>query len=506
MRIDASVIAMLALALGMPANARADQVPGRNNNCAATWDTGTATARAGARPDKPYIVVCEDGDLSCDADGAPNGACDITMNACVGQITPTCPSPPTLRRPLKFTGFASKRLSGFVPPQSSSSCGTPGTLHLPWIRQPTNPKKPLKRILPSKKVALRMRSKGFLNTLTVQCVPPTCAGPCPCGPDTLGSPRQLTLVVPPTGSDLDLGWDGGAHNLQIVSGATLRYCLSGCDGTDDTLCNGFGSTGDGTLNGSMFGAPLPVAGANLPLCVVNRYQTSVATITFDVKTGQMEAPLGLFSDVYLTNQPTAICPQCIPTTRPEIGFRGTCSATARTPGVACTIEGLESVRQENGETQYSLSSACLPSQDKLATTLDLSVTLTTGDAPPLLGPLPCDDLTGPQLHSDSCDAGSCVEGICTGSACVSGSGTSCIDAKGGISQACCSDDTTRPCFTSRSTGSITRTGTPGTNGQTAVLAGTFLHPAPRRDTARILTLLPGPGALLLPVQVMVLGG
>src|SRR5262245_33159040 len=179
MRIDASVAGMIALTLGMLAHARADQVPGKGGNCAASWDTGTATARASAGPDKPYIVVCEDGDLSCDADGKPNGACSITINACVGQVTPTCPSPPTLRGRLKFTGFTSKRLSGFVPPQTSSACGTPGTLHLEWIRRPHDPKKPLKRVLPSKKIALRMRSKGFLNTLLVQCVPPTCAGPCP---------------------------------------------------------------------------------------------------------------------------------------------------------------------------------------------------------------------------------------------------------------------------------------------------------------------------------------
>src|SRR5262245_9064000 len=178
MRIHASVAAMLALTLGMPAHARADQIPGRGGNCAASWETGTATARAGASRNKPYILVCEDGDLSCDADGKPNGACSIMINACVGQVTPTCPSPPALRRALKFTGVTSKRLSGFVPPQASSSCGTPGTLHLAWIRQPSNPEKPIKRLLPSKKLALRMRSQGFLNTLLVQCVPPTCAGPC----------------------------------------------------------------------------------------------------------------------------------------------------------------------------------------------------------------------------------------------------------------------------------------------------------------------------------------
>jgi hypothetical protein len=482
------------------AHARADQVPGKGGNCAATWDTGTAAAYAGANPGKPYIVLCEDGDPSCDADGLANGACSVSINACVGQVTPTCPSPPALRRPLRFDARISSLLSGFVPPRAASSCGTPGTLRLPLVRKPANPNKPVKRLLPSKKVALRMRSRGFVNTLIVQCVLP-CLATCPCSGRSPGSPALLTLLVPPTGSDLDLGWDGSSHNLRIVSGTTLRYCLSGCDGAADTLCNGFGSTGDGTLNGPTFGAPLPLLAASVPVCLVNRYQTSITTSTFDVKTGQMTAALELLSDVYLTNQPTEVCPQCIPSGVTDIGQPGKCSATARTPGAPCIIEGLDSVGQERGETQYYLSSHCLPAPGQLAVSVDLELALTTGEAT-LTGALPCGDAAGPQLQ---CGSGTCVEGACTGLACVSGSGASCIDAKGGISQACCSDSTATPCFTSRSTGSITRTGMPGTSGQTAVLAGTFC--IPRSPISLHVTSagmgLPGPGALLLPVQVQV---
>jgi hypothetical protein len=107
-RNTTSVVAMLALTLGLLAHARADQIPGKGGNCAATWDTGTAVARAGANSHKTYIVLCEDGDLSCDTDGVPNGTCSITINACVGQITPTCPSPPALKGPLGST-LASRR-------------------------------------------------------------------------------------------------------------------------------------------------------------------------------------------------------------------------------------------------------------------------------------------------------------------------------------------------------------------------------------------------------------
>ena len=67
----------------------------------------------------------------------------------------------------------------------------------------------------------------------------------------------------------------------------------------------------------------------------------------------------------------------------------------------------------------------------------------------------------------------------------------------------CSDSTSTPCFTSKTTGAITRTGTPGTSGQTSALAATLC--IGRTDSSLINTIagLPGPGALLLPARVEV---
>src|SRR5262249_37623803 len=109
---------------------------------------------------------------------------------------------------------------------------------------------------------------------------------------------------------------------------------------------------------------------------------------------------------------------------------------------------------------------------------------------------------GPQTQDDTC-SGSCTA-TCTGSACVGKNDKGdCIDAQGGISQLCCSGKTATPCFPPQGGGSITRSGSPGTNGQTKANAPTFR--IPRTDSTLIITTPgpPGPGALLLPADVKV---
>jgi hypothetical protein len=85
---------------------------------------------------------------------------------------------------------------------------------------------------------------------------------------------------------------------------------------------------------------------------------------------------------------------------------------------------------------------------------------------------------------------------------VAGRGRS-IDAKGGISQLCCSDRV-HACFPSRDDGTITRRGTQATDGGTAVFAATFCVPRPTSPLLAATTGLPGPGALLLPARVTVI--
>jgi hypothetical protein len=121
----------------------------------------------------------------------------------------------------------------------------------------------------------------------------------------------------------------------------------------------------------------------------------------------------------------------------------------------------------------------------------------------VLGPVPCPDSDGPQTQDDFCGAGSCTA-TCTGAACVATDPAgNCIDAKGGISQLCCSNNTATPCFPTKGGGSIIRTGHPGTPGNTLVSAALFCIPRTTSTLINITTGLPGPGSLLLPSQVSV---
>jgi hypothetical protein len=85
-----------------------------------------------------------------------------------------------------------------------------------------------------------------------------------------------------------------------------------------------------------------------------------------------------------------------------------------------------------------------------------------------------------------------------------------VDQKGGVSQLCCSDDTTRPCFPTAGGGRIERTGVTGQPAPAwpdptypkradGALVATFCEPATGTNTINGTTGLPGPGALILPV-------
>jgi hypothetical protein len=494
-----SAVTALAFTLGTLAQARADQVPGKGGNCAATWDTGPAAVSVGNAASKMF---CADGDPSCDTDGIQNGICNIVLNACVGQVTDACPSPPALLSELKFNGKIKKGIvGGFVPPGAPPSCGTAGTLVLPLKRVPKKQTKPFKKYKPSKKVVLLMKAKKFKNKLIVQCTPPQGDKVCTLREGNL--PSQVTLTTPETGSDLDNGWTGNSHNFPVINGSQLKYCLSNCDGTSDMECDGSGTTGDESLNGPQFGAPLPLLAANVPVCVINRFQDPTITATYNLATGEGRGDVNLFSDVYLTNNPTEVCPRCNPTASAAIGQPGKCSTTARAAGSSCTIGGQVKVALGAGNQQYYLSADCIPVQSQLTATLDIRLPLTTGEAPPLTGALPCGDSAGPQVQSDDCGSGTCTAGACTGTACLSGSGVNCIDAKGGISQACCSSNTATPCFLSKATGSITRTGTPAPPNGTGAYAATFCIARTTSTLINTVTGLPGPGALILPAAAVV---
>jgi hypothetical protein len=374
-----------------------------------------------------------------------------------------------------------------------------------------DPLKPQKRVDPSRTMKLVMKSPGFVDRLFVQCVP--CGGGVTCGPPcgvarSPTQPNELILTVPPAagdtgnGSDLDIGWSGAAHNVAIPGAATLRYCLDRCDGAAVAECVGSGDTGESSLNGPFFGSPVPLIAAGMPACIVARFESPTIDMAFNVSSGEASGTLDLAVDVYLGTDSAEICPRCMTRGGTSIGAVGICSPSAQRSGAPCLIDGTMRVAGGTGDTTYFLSSSCLPQQDLQAGTLSLHLPLTTGTAT-TTGSLPCPDAAGPQTRDDSC-AGTC-SAECTGTACIARDAQDrCIDANGGISQLCCSDRSSTPCFPSRDDGTITRTGTPATDGGMAVFAATFCVLRPSSPVLATMTGLPGPGALLLPARVTVI--
>jgi hypothetical protein len=118
----------------------------------------------------------------------------------------------------------------------------------------------------------------------------------------------------------------------------------------------------------------------------------------------------------------------------------------------------------------------------------------------------------PQAHA--CGSAGCGA-PCSGAACVTSipdptdpGQTVCVDARGGVSQACCNADTTRPCFARDGNDDLIRSGRatvpqpplpdashPKTH--VAVLASAFCVPATGRSLIDQLAGLPGPGTMLL---------
>jgi hypothetical protein len=489
----------ILLLLGLTTAAAAAIVTG-HASCDAFWDTGSAVV-SGSHLD------CHDGDPTCDTDGVVNHVCTIALTACVDTPTGTCTPEPLTS--IKFGAPVTKKLVGFQPPVvGSPNCGTPGTITIPL-----RAKKHGTVFKNSRPVKLLMKGKPrFKDTLLVRCVP-AAPGHCPLRTDNPAFPAEVDLTVPledaqhpelGNGSDLDNGWTGSTHNFPIIGGSTVRYCLSGCDGVTTFDCQASGTTAAGTeanpVNGPTFGSPLPLLAAQVPVCVVNSYRDPVLTGTFNLQTGEGGSAANpnlvhLNSDVYLTSG-NEVCPKCQVSGTGGIGSTGTCSSSARAPGASCTVDGVVTVA---GHGLYLLSSQCPPSGASMAT-LKINLPFTTGPTIPLVGPLPC----AGQTTDDGCNGGAC-NATCTGAACAgTNAAGECVDAKGGISQLCCANATSTPCFPSKGGGSITRSGKPGTAGNIMVNAALFCIDATQSGIINITAGLPGPGALLLPVKVSVL--
>jgi hypothetical protein len=440
--------------------------------------------------------------------GACSGSCTFTVKACVGlsgnpKCTPTAitslASEPTLPNPATLG------------PENACGAEQTITVTLPGKKKKATAKVKLTADAPAAKPK-KDKDKIKLICKLNNPVDDQCGGNIPVCPTTCanpdGGPSRLVLTIANTGTDLDNGWTGNSHNFPLVPGGVLDMCLTGCNETSDTVCDVCGKIGPGTGTGVQFGAPLPLFANNVPVCVVSRWRQDV-TGTVDVANGETAIKVGLFSDVYLTNE-TAVCPQC---------KNGSCTGGPN-QGKACTVEAAQFpvYRNANATDRYDLSSTCVPSSPVATLRIDFDP-LTSGTSGALNGDTPCKakagEPTGLPPKKDDCGAGGCAANNCTGTACVTMAedptkpGTMvCVDSKGGLSQACCVNKTNQPCFLRDASANITRTGkanppqpplpdTTYPKSMTGVLASTFCIPATGTNTIDTVTGLPGPGAILL---------
>jgi hypothetical protein len=454
---------------------------------------------------KKTVIQCGDG-AACDKDNAKNGSCSIGVNVCTGAEG--CTAEPV--ESIKTAAKAKK--AAIVPPTTpqtavTSTCGTEGTIVIPLKGKNKDKASALGK---GKMIVKAKLGSGKGNVVAfVQCTPDaTPCTDCPVGPtcadrEAPGLPKQITLVVPGSGSDLDNGFSGNSHNFPTPEGSTLRYCMTNCDATTDSVCDMAGSTGPAasSLNGPVFGPPLPLLSQGVPVCVVNRYADAALTGTYDLATGELSGQVNLLSDVHVQTPLTDVCPRC---NGAGLGQSGTCTSGAN-QGKACVVDGTSNVVGSAGNTLYNLSTQCPPEAARRAATLTIGLPLTTGTSTSAQQSKPCQG----QTVDDACGGA----GTCT----VDCSAT--VPAKGGINQTCCSNNPVQPCFPTAPDsppGQIIREGTPAAplpvwpdptypktveGGRSAAV---FCEAATGDSTVDILTGLPGPGALLLPYTTTVI--
>ena len=470
------------------------------SDCYAEWQVTTASVQANRGK---VGVDCQDGDPACDVDATSNGVCTLGVSVCVFESdVPGCtPQPVTDIKLSPKAQALGLEPPPTAPPATAATCG-PATLASLQLRQGKRGAKPSKALKLRLAAVANAKPKRDADALVLRCVPNTGAGQCPA--NTAGGPRELAMTVETTGTDLDNGWTGSSHNFPQVSGTLLRMCLTGCGASTNPACVEDPAASD-QVNGRTFGPPLPLLSQGIGVCLSSRFGSpKLMDGTANIQTGAISLDLNLLSDVFLA-PPNRLCPRC---SGSDIGKAGTCDGGPR-QGQACRTEGVVVVGNAPGNQAYTVSSDC-PPPGTAAGTVPIVFPLTTATSM-LTGSRPCPG----QSQDDDCRGGTCTA-TCTGAACdhmapdpVTAAPV-CVDVKGGISQVCCSSDTTRSCFPTAGGGAIVRTGLVGaptpawpdpTYPKTArgVLAGTFCEGVSGTSTVDTVTGLPGPGASLLPV-------
>jgi hypothetical protein len=333
-------------------------------DCLAEFDFGTA---AHTTKRNKTTVTCTDCDPTCDANGTKDGKCEFQFDVCPNQ----CQPPATIRR-FKVRGAAGRI------DKNSTACATFST-SVKLRRKGKKPGTKRVRVIANTKGRPRLRDNDII---VFKCLPRT-TGECPTTTTTTTTITSTTTSIPATttttipcdlvpgpGSSMvssynftttaGMGDCGAAYNdlacttsvktlhcggLNIgggastvaegptPDGATSRFCIESCSGTECTLkpASENGPTFDCSVPGCFFGPPLPIPNGGTTTCVVNTWREG-GSGTVDVVAGtssNLSVPLN--SQTYLTGTASHPCPLC----RQGDGSQGQ-PVCAGTPDSPCT--------------------------------------------------------------------------------------------------------------------------------------------------------------------------
>ena len=264
-------------------------------------------------------------------------------------------------------------------------------------------------------------------------------GPTSTAPPQIPCPQLITYTVVSAGSDLDVGWTGIYHDQVLGNGGSLSFALD-CAGDFLGRCGDCALTGPiasttvvdnhrcknasqtkctsndqcpGSTCEFFFGAPLPISGGGVPICVTNQVDGAV---TGDVQPelGTGTSNMGIIFTSFVGLAEDQPCPVC---TGATVGATGTCQGGPQ-DGQACTTDG---TMPSLGNTSFD----CPPnaSADIGASTLPLNLTTGSRTLPlsaTCIGSAangkPCycaDQLQPNQCHDGVCTVDADGEGTCT---------------------------------------------------------------------------------------------
>jgi hypothetical protein len=189
-------------------------------------------------------------------------------------------------------------------------------------------------------------------------------------------------------SEIDIGWTGGTHDIDLVDGSAMRFGLScpsasppasygectvtgfdpaenncRCANNTATVCDeplvADADDCSGAICNCYTRPPLPAVTTGTPICMVG-LASSDASGTWNPDTGSGDVELNEYLKLHLGIEQVQPCPVCVGDATPNDGVRGgTCDA-GQTPGAQCDAMGSDPtypVASGGGWTSLD----CLPS-------------------------------------------------------------------------------------------------------------------------------------------------